>query len=97
MSAIGIPNVDANLIVALPCSPTTLRGLEVTALDLIPIRLSPRVSQSTAFRKNTRFSGYWPRKSFSIILALPITTISVWAGISREGSCSAGCSIMTGS
>ena len=53
----GIPKVEANLTVALLFSPICYSGLDVTTLDLIPIRLSPKVNQSTALRKKVRFSG----------------------------------------
>ena len=61
ITTMGTPNVATKRTVALAPSPIWAMGREVTALERMPMRLSPSVSQSTTLRRNVLFSGYCAR------------------------------------
>ena len=69
----GTPTIHRYLIKFFSISETSRRGRSVMVCDRIPIRASPRVSQSTVFKKKLTPSG----RSCVRNCAVPTTTIWV--------------------
>ena len=81
----GIPTIHRYLIKFFSISETSRRGRSVMVCDRIPIRASPRVSQSTVFKKKLTPSGR------SCVRNCAVPTTAIWVCLTLSFSCSCLC------